>query len=260
MLALDTGRVPKGQPLDRLLAVLESVVEAARPIALTEIAVACQLPLPTVHRLALQLEARGLLKRLLGTRKWVAGAGLVRLSLATLEAAVRADLPHRILVALANQIGEHCQIGVRVDNSVDYIDAVHVPRAQGLLFDPGQRAPLHCTSIGKVILSQFSDEEFDWWLAHTDLPAMTAKTIVTPRKLKQLIGVVRSEGWATSDEELIAGVVGCAVPIRSETGQFIAGLGVAAPSARIAFSQLHRFRGPLETAAAEMAAALPLEQ
>jgi IclR family acetate operon transcriptional repressor len=246
----------KDQPFDRALAVVDAVVGAARPVSVTDIASECGLPVPTVHRLVAQLEKRGLLKRVLGSKKLVVGYGLVRLGIAALEAALRTDRPHQILLAFANQIGEHCQIGLRSENAVLYIDTAQAVRSKGLHFEQGRRSPLHCTSIGKLYLAEMSDAEFDWWLSHAPLQSLAPRTIVSPAALRTVVKNVKKQGWAMSNEEVAAGVVGCAVPIRDFEGRLLAGLGISVPSARVSFDQLPRFRTAMESAAAEIAAAL----
>ena len=250
----------KEQPFDRALAVLDAVTGAARPISVTDIAGECGLPVPTVHRLVAQLEKRGLLKRVLGSRKLVVGFGLVRLGIAALEAALCTDRQHQILAAFANRIGEHCQIGLRSDNAVVYVDTAKALRSNGLHFEQGRRAPLHCASIGKLYLAEMSEVEFDWWLAHAPLESLAPRTIVSPAALRSVVRTVRKQGWAVSNQELAVGVVGCAVPIRDFDGRLLAGLGLSVPSARVPFDELPRFRSAMEAAAGEIAAAVSAER
>lgn len=245
----------KDQPLDRAIAVITALVRLARPASVTELAAACALPVPSVHRLAAQLEARGLVKRALGSRKLVIGASLVRLSVAAAQAAMRSDRAHQILVALTNGLGEPCQIGVRVENEVVYIDSARTTRPDGLHFEQGRHAPLQCTSIGKLYLAEMADEEFGSWLAHATLPKLTPRTIVSKRRLKSVVSAIRRDGWAASDEEFVPGVVGCAVPIRLADGSLLAGLGVSVPSARTSFEKVKAFLPSLTAAAREIAAA-----
>lgn len=243
----------KEQPFDRALSVLDVVTTTARPVSVTAIAGECGLPVPTVHRLVAQLEKRGLLKRVLGSKKLVVGPGLLRLGVAAIESALRSDRPHQILVAFANRIGEHCQIALRSENTLLYIDTVRALRSTGLHFEQGRRSPLHCTSIGKLFLAETSDADLDWWLARAPLESLASRTIVRPAEFRVAIRKVRKEGWAMNNEELAAGVVGCAVPIRDFDGRLLAGLGISVPSARLSFDQLHQFHPSMESAAAEIA-------
>jgi DNA-binding IclR family transcriptional regulator len=258
-LAAAIPEAAREQPFDRALAVLDAVTGATRPISVTDIAGECGLPVPTVHRLVAQLEKRGLLKRVLGSKKLVVGFGLVRLGIAALEAALRTDRQHQILVAFANQIGEHCQIGLRSDNAVLYIDTAKAIRSNGLHFEQGRRAPLHCASIGKLYLAEMSATEFEWWLSHAPLESLAPRTIVSPAVLRTVVRNVKKHGWAMSNQEIAAGVVGCAVPIRDLEGRLLAGLGLSVPSARVSFEELSRFRPAMASAAAEIAAAVSAE-
>jgi len=243
------------QPLDRAFALLSALASSARPMTVTELAATCGVPVPSAHRMAAQLEARKLVKRALGSKKLVVGPGLVQLGIAATEAAMRSDETHQVLAALPARIGEPCQIGVREDNEVFYVDTARTVRPAGLHFEQGRHAPLHCTSIGKIFLAELSDEELRRWLARTPLVRFTPSTIVSAKVLKGVIAGVRKNGWVASDEEFAPGVVGCAVPIRNAKGKLIAGLGVSVPSAHASLQEVKRFVPMLSSAAREIAAA-----
>jgi IclR family acetate operon transcriptional repressor len=245
----------KEQPFDRTLAVLDAVTTTRGPVSVTEIASHCDLPVPTAHRLVAQLEKRGLLKRALGSKKYLVGPALIELGAAAIGSALRSDLPHRILAAFANQIGEHCQLAVRSENSLLYIDTVRALRSTGLHFEQGKHSPLHCTSIGKLFLSELDDAGLETWLAYAPLEQHAPGTIVRAAEFRAEIQTVRKAGWAMNNEELAAGVVGCAVPIRDFEGRLIAGLGISVPTARMNLDQLHQFRSAMESAAGAIGAA-----
>lgn len=196
-----------------------------------------------------------MVKRALGSRKLIVGAGLVRLGIGAAEAAMRSDRAHQILAALTEALGESCQIGVRVENEVVYVDSARTARSAGLHFEQGRHAPLPCTSIGKLYLAEMADEEFDSWLAHVTLRRLAPSTIVSKRRLKAVVRDIRRDGWAASNEEFVPGVVGCAVPIRLPNGSLLAGLGVSVPSARTSFGKVKAFLPSLTMAAREIAAA-----
>ena len=249
-------KAPRDQPLDRALSMLSALASAARPTSMTELAALCAVPVPTVHRLARQLEERGLIKRALGSKKLLVGPALVQLATATTEAAVRSDRVHGILVALAVKLGKPCQIGVRADNEVVYVDTVRAARSAGLHFEQGRRAPIHCTSIGKIFLAEMPDAQFDLWLQSTELARLTPASIVSARKIKVVVKAVRRNGWAASNEEFAPGVVGCAVPIRLKNGTLAAGLGISIPSARASFAQVKSHVPLLQRVAREIGDAI----
>ena len=238
--------------MDRAFAILAALAGAARPTSITELAALCAVPVPTVHRLAGQLEARGLVKRAFGGKKLLVGPALVQLGIAATEAAIRTDHVHRILVALAAKLEEPCQIGVRAGNEIVYVDTVRAARSAGLHFEQGRHAPIHSSSIGKIFLAEMPDEQFEQWLQSADLRRLTPATIVSARKMRAVVRDVRRNGWAASKEEFAPGVVGCAVPIRLPNGSLIAGLGISVPSARASLEEVKAHVPLLQRAAREI--------
>lgn len=245
----------RDQPLDRAFAILESIVAAKRPLSVTDLATILELPGPTVHRLVTQLLERDLLKRELDTKRVLAGPRLVEFGAGVLEVAVLADRPHTILLSVANRLGEHCQLGIVAEGEVLYVDTARADRVIGLQFQPGRRAPLHCTSIGKLYLASLPLAQFDAWLATAPLLATTSHTVTDPAVLASEIGEVRGRGWSASHEEYVEGVSGCAVPVRRE-GRFIAGLGLAGPTIRLQPDRMTEILPRLKEAADAIAASL----
>jgi IclR family transcriptional regulator, acetate operon repressor len=237
-------------PLDRAIAILTFVAEQKKALSAAEIAAALGLPLPTAHRLIGNLENRGLIQKALGTKRYVVGSKLVTLSAKTIGAAFRTVRRHAVLSAVADRIGEQCEIGVVRDNVVVYVDSVRSKQQQALQFNPGDAAPLHCTSTGKIYMSRLP-AKVRQRLAHSlALVRYTPTTIADPEELLVLLEETRSRGWAKTNEEFVRGVVGCAVPIVSPAGDLIACLGVSVPAARVGFAGLDAFIGPLQQAAA----------
>ena len=238
-------------PLDRALAILTFVAEQRKALSAAEIASALALPLPTAHRLIGNLEDRGLIQKALGTKRYVVGGTLVTLSAKTIGAAFRTVRRHAVLSAVADRIGEQCEIGIVRDNAVAYVDSVQTrQQQQGLQFNPGSTAPLHCTSTGKIYMSRLPTKVRQR-LAHSlPLAQHTPTTIADPKTLLAHLDVIRRRSWAKTNEEYVLGVVGCAVPIVSPKGDLIACLGVSVPSARVGFEDLDAFIGPLQEAAA----------
>ena len=239
-------------PLDRAFALLAHVAGQTKAVSTAEMALALDLPLPTAHRLVGNLEGRGLIQRAPGTRRYVVGNALVLLSAQVITASFRTARRHAVLQAVAAQIGEQCEIGLVRGNQVCYVDSIRAPQSQGLQFNPGQAAPLHCTSTGKIYMSRLPPKAREKLVRALPLERFTETTICDPDALLTLLDQTRRRGWAKTNEEYVRGVVGCAVPILSPAGDLIAGLGVSVPVARISFMELDAFIAPLQAAAGRL--------
>jgi DNA-binding IclR family transcriptional regulator len=236
-------------PLDRSFAVLDFIASQRKAVTAAEIAKALSLPLPTAHRLIGNLEERDLVQRAVGTKRYVVGNKLVTLAARTIGSAFRTARRHAVLQAVAAEIGEQCEIGIVRDNVVAYVDSVKVPVPQGLQFDPGEAAPLYCTSTGKIYMSRLAPRARERLVRSLTLTRHTENTITEPDILLRVLEEIRRRGWAKTNEEFVKGVVGCAVPILSPKNDLIACLGVSVPVARVSFAELDRFIPPLQNAA-----------
>jgi IclR family acetate operon transcriptional repressor len=250
------SRGSSNQPYDKVLAVLEAVAGWARPITISEIAQETGLPLPTVHRLASQLEYRGFLKRQIAGKRYMVGPALLRLGAKTLHAGFSADDIRSELTSLARKIGEHCHLGVNQIDEITYVETARAELSSGLFFAQGRRSPLHGSSIGKLFLAELSDDAFDNWLDRTSREKLTKHTLVSSQALKLEIKETQLRGWSHNNEELVDGVVGCAVPVRDNAGRLLAGLGVSAPKARVPFEKLAELIVPMEFTAKRIASLL----
>lgn len=243
------GQDDQERPLDRILAILDYVAGQLKAVTAADIAKNLNLPLPTAHRLIGTLDARGLLQRAAGTKRYMVGDKLVVLAGKTIGSAFRTARRHAVLQNVAAEIGEQCEIGIVRNNAVAYVDAVRVTPPQGLQFDPGTHAPLYCTSAGKIYMSRLPAKAREKLVRSLAMQPFTERTITDPDKLLEVLERTRVEGWARSNEEYVKGVVGCAVPITAPDGTLIACLGVSVPVARVSFRGLERFHEPLLRAA-----------
>ncbi len=254
--ASDAAAGRKDQPLDRTLAVLEQVVAMPGRFAVATLATELGLPLPSAARLVAQLEARGLIRRALGSRQLSPGPRLINLGLDAARAAFTGDAAHLLLVGLASRLGEHCQIGVVSGTEVVYVDSARGARGASLQFEPGERLPIHCTSTGKLFLAELDDAGLARFLGRRPLRRYTPSTITDPATLIVPVREARRRGWAATDGEYAAGVVGCAVPIRGRNNAMLASLAIAIPSVRTPFSAVHRFVPALRDAAKAIGATI----
>ena len=249
------GAVPKA------LRVLEAVAARKRPLSIAEIAATLDLPQPTAHRIVGVLEKLGFVGREPGRRRIVEGRRLVGLGLDVLQAAAGSGASHAVLASLAKMTGESCNLGVIAGGSVVYVDRVESQWPLGLRFEPGSRVPLHCTAIGKLLLSEMPDAAFDAYLANGPRTRYTATTITDPRRLKEELKRIRKQGYSTDNQEFMSGVVCIAVPVQGpRNGRICAGLAISAAEARLTLLGVKHFLPDLRHAAAKLSRSLTGEE
>jgi DNA-binding IclR family transcriptional regulator len=177
---------------------------------------------------------------------------LVRLATDALKAASALSPAHEVLREVAHAVTGTCSLAILQGGEVAYIDSAVADSPLMLNFQTGQRAPLYCTSSGKVFLASMDKKMLDRYLATGPWNGITRRTIVEPRRLREEIERTREREYAMTESEFVEGVVGAAVPVSGPAGHPLAALTVSVPEARQTLEDLKRLIPLLQRSAAKL--------
>jgi DNA-binding IclR family transcriptional regulator len=200
-----------------------------RSLTLSELARRAGLPLATAHRLVGELTRWGALARLasgeyvIGRRLW--DLGLLSPVQSGLRQAASPFLHDLYGATLAT-----VHLAVRDGGEVLYVDRLAGHVSVPVVSEIGSRLPLHATGVGKVLLA-YAPEDVRA-AAMAQLTRVTPYTITQPSLLGDQLRRVRTEGFATTGEEMSLGACSVAVPVRGGADQVVAALGIVVPDLR----------------------------
>ncbi len=201
----------KAPALTRAFAILDLV---AREPGLSFTAIHSRLGLPksSAHHLVSTLRDLGALK-VRGDGGF--GIGLHLFELAALTSQHRRleseALPH--LRALARDVQLTCHLGVLEGHEAVYLARVECDLDIRINSWVGKRFPLHCSALGKALLAWLPAAELEEILGLIPFEARAPNTITDAALFKTHLGLVRSRGWATDDEEDVLNIRCIAAPI-----------------------------------------------
>jgi len=155
------------------------------------------------------------------------------------------DTAHPYMARLADKSQENVNLAVMFEQKLLYIDKIESPHYLKLDQPVGRTDPLHCTALGKILLSGLSDPELQTYLKSTRLLPYTKKTITDPEVLLGVIRNVRKQGYATDFEELGEGIHCIAAPIRDHTHKVIAAISISGPALRLKEQKMEELIGSL---------------
>lgn len=184
----------------------------------------------TAHRLLNELVELSALTLDPGTRRYRGGLVLARIG-----AAVMADYDLRtvarpFLQSLHDQTGHVATLGIRNDDTGIYIDKIEANDfGLRLHSEVGKSFPLHCTAMGKVLLSHAEPADVRR-LLNRKLESFTDNTITDPKLLRQELKLVRERGFAIDDEEITRGIVCVAAPILGIDGNIAGAMSCTVPT------------------------------
>ncbi|MBY4108201.1 IclR family transcriptional regulator [Rhodococcus fascians] len=189
------------------------------------------LPHATARRLALELTEVGALER--GTNNlFCIGLPLWRLGTLAPRAEMLRTAAQPFVEDLNTALRQHVQLAVLQGDEAVVIERLSGPNAIKLESQIGGFLPLHCSGVGKVLLSHSSPEYIERILAGR-LRRFTSKTIVDPDLLRKELAYCRSTGTVAVNEELSDGATSVATRIMDRRGVVVAALSVVVSTGSI---------------------------
>ena len=222
------------QSLVRALTLLNRIAEASDEGAtLSDLAQQVGLPASTAHRLLLTLEQERFVAFQGDRRLWTIGVQAFMTGCAFIKVRSLVGIARSKMRALMEESGETVNLAVEEKGEAVYLAQVECRQMMRVFARPGSRAPLHCSAVGKALLSTYSDKQVAKALQQHGMVRLTAKTITTPATLRAELARVRERGYAVDDEEHAVGLRCVAAPIFDETGDAVAAISASGPMARV---------------------------
>jgi len=201
--------------LDKAMAVLVAI--EAEPRSLADLVSATELSRPTAHRLAVALEAHGLVRRD-GDGRFCLGLRLIGLGHEAAEAVPLWAAARPALAWLHEQTGESVQLFVRDGDARVCVESIESLRELRTIVPVGARLPLDAGSAGRVL------------------------------------GGAAGE-WVQSVAEREEGVASVSAPVRDRAGAIVAAVSVSGPIQRLTRKPGQRFGALVAEAARRVAEA-----
>ena len=236
------------------LTVLEYLVQAARPVALGDVAENCGISKSNAHRLLHTLAACGyahhdsLTRNYQATlRMWDLGARVYdKMELRRLAA------PHLDWLASATEETVHLAV---LDNYealyIDNVDGIHAVRTY---VNVGDRAPAYASASGKAMLAYQPEEVVE--KVASRIERHTEKTVADLSELKEHLARIRESGFSVTFGEWREGVTAVSRAICDTDGAVLAAIGVAGPNDRTARTEMETLKAAVAEAASRIERAL----
>ena len=209
------------ESVDNALALLLLFAEQPR-VRLTEVSKHLGVASSTAHRLLAMLQYRGYVQQD-STRAYEAGPVLRQIGLAAQRQPYLSAVSLPVLERLHDQLDGATTVGRLEGQHVVYLDQVRNAKVTPLPED--RSIPAHCTSLGKMILSQLEPDELRSLYPQERLDQLTPRSIASRTALEAELRLARARRFAVSDEELLPGVTSIAVALPGLGG---AGYGMVA--------------------------------
>ncbi|MFB3884372.1 MAG: IclR family transcriptional regulator [Thermodesulfobacteriota bacterium] len=204
---------------------------------ISEIARELKLDRSTTYRILLTLEKCGLAEKDPKTGEYALGFSTFEIGNSYLRRMDFIKVSQPVMSDLALSVQETVHLAVQSGTEIVYVDKVDSPRPLGIMSKIGQRAPLYCTALGKVLLAFQPEDEIKRIIRQLNLVPLTSNTITARPRLLEELRMIRRRGYALDNREIEEDVECIGAPIRDHRGNAIAALSISGPQRKIGIPQ-----------------------
>ncbi|MFF5494394.1 IclR family transcriptional regulator [Streptomyces aquilus] len=224
------GADPMNSVLGKVRPILEAFTSDDAALSLAELVRRSGAAKATVHRLAQELVAWGLLERegcdyRLGLRLFELGQRVHRQRI--LREAVQPYMEDLLLITR-----ETIHFAIHDSLDIVYLDKIFPHRGLNAESRIAGRLPLYCTGTGKAILAH-SPHSLFVDVVRGGLKPLTRHTVISPGRLRAQLDRIREEGIALESEEVRLGYASLAVPVFAGGTTLVGALSITAPTYRM---------------------------
>lgn len=237
------------QSLERGLTLLLAFDAEHPEPTLAELAQLTGFSRPAVRRFLITLERLGYVRGHAG--RWSLTPRVLAIGQHYTESHALIELAQPHLLQLAERTHESASLAALDAGEAVYIARVPVRRIMSINVSVGTRVPAHATSMGRVLLAWAPEQQVEEVLDHRPLRATTRNTVTDVAELREVLRQVRRQGYAIVSEELEAGLLSAAAPVRDRSGAVVAALASSTSTGRSTVAELRRSVVPLLLETAE---------
>jgi len=217
--------------IERILDIFEAFQTSQRPLSLTDLAEAADIPKSTCHAIVATLSSRGYLYSLSRPRALYPTKRMYDVALDILKKDPFIERATPLLERLRDTSRETIILGKRQGDSAVYLLVIDGLNSIRYSAKTGDLKPLHSSSIGKALLGSLREAELRSWVAERSLPSITASTITDPQMLLENILRGRRAGYFQTRGENVSDVWAVSALLKVDKEAFA--VAVAGPEHRM---------------------------
>jgi len=224
---------------------LETVCSSKEPFTLSTISKKLALSMGATQRITHTLITIGYLHKDSKAKTFRTTPKILALGYAFLTAYEIREIALPGMRELNRQTNEIVNLAVMDSGEIVYIERIETSHGLTTNTRVGSRKPLHCTSIGKVLLAFLPEAEQKALLERLHLEKFNERTITDKNTLAAQLRKIRQQGYSENSGEMSEGVFSIAVPLINHEGRAVAGMNIVIPLSRMNKKKVYQEYLPL---------------
>ena len=224
------------ESLDRGLRLLQCFAASPEPMTLSDLARAAELPRATARRILFTLERGGYVAS--DGKLFTLTPHVLTLAASYLSSSQIVTVLQPVLDRIATDAHEIASLAVLDRNDAVFIARSSPTRMFSAGLDIGYRLPAFCTSVGRVMLARFNDENLNDLLRTMPREKLTPETVIDPAALLAAIRKDRDKGYSLVDREAEPHFRSISVPVRRYDDLIIGAINIGGHVDRVSTEEM----------------------
>ncbi|CAJ0996433.1 HTH-type transcriptional regulator XynR [Sodalis praecaptivus] len=216
----------KVKSAERTFRLVELIASHHEGLSFTQLLASLAIPRSSAHSLIQEFLDNDYLLYVPDNKKYYAGLALIKVAANCIDSTDLIRDLRLLTTFLSKKLGKTTHAAILDGNQVIYLAKTHAQEDLSLMRNIGNHLPAHCTAVGKVLLSQYSDEDIVRLYKDVPLEKMTVNSISTLAVLLAELKQVRQQGYALDQREANERAACLALPLYATSGKMIAAFSV----------------------------------
>ncbi len=234
--AIDSAHPESIQSLQRGIEVIKAFNRDNPRLTLTEVASITGLTRATARRFLLTFVDMGYVGN--KARYFYLRPRILELGNFYLSSLSFNDVVQQHLNDLAGELHESASASVLEFPDIIYVARAATNRVMTIGLTVGTKLPAIYTSMGRIMLSQLSDDDLKEYLSDLEIEPLNEYSLTSKKSLIAEIKKAADQGWYVLDQELEVGLRSLAVPIGTHVNETYAAINVSVPASRVSLESL----------------------
>lgn len=235
--------------LERGLQLLLAFGEQHREMTFAELHRLVDMPKATAYRVVQTLEYMGFLERNTRTNTFSLGMNVLRLGFEYIASLDVAQVGQPVIEQLRDTSQCSSHLAIRDGRDIIYIARVSAAGSRINQVSIGTRLPVHCTSLGRMLLTDLSRADFEQLFPNERLPGNTPGQLQEREALWQMVQQDKARGYVIGESFFRHGISSIVYPVYDRSGKVAAVVSILVPSEEIPQSCRERLQNEVSLAA-----------
>lgn len=233
----------KNQSVYKTIKILECFSHEHPELSITEISRMTGLYKSNVHNILSTLAQMGYIMQNEVTSMYYLGFKFTKLAGVVESANPLWKIVPKYIQLISNEAGELAHFAVGAETKIMFVysaypDGLATYDSKRML---GSTVDMHCTALGKAILSHSGEQAIYNYLEHGSFERVTDHTITDKKTFAQELEKTRRQGYAVDDMEREYGVRCVAAPVFLPSGEVAGAISISGPSLRMTDEKIEQY-------------------